>query len=142
MANESSGLQIVVSTIQSLVQAVNALAQTVVAAIQQLRSGAGNGVKEVSRTAYVLVASDAGKTIVTNNSAANSVTIPPSSSVAFPVDEEIGIVQIGTGQTQVLGGSGVTLSARGALSHVNGQFAVARIKQIATDQWILSGDIT
>jgi len=52
-------------------------------------------------TSYTLVLSDAGKIVEMNNGSANTLTIPANSSVAFPVDTRIDIIQYGAGATSV-----------------------------------------
>ena len=40
-------------------------------------------------TAYTLVLADAFKLVAMNNAAANTLTVPPNSSVAFPIGTRI-----------------------------------------------------
>lgn len=88
---------------------------------------------------YVLVLTDADiKTVVMNvASSSNTVTIPPNSSVAFPVGTIITIAQQGTGLTSMVAGAGVTIrSSTGGLSS-QGQYSPMVIEKIATDEWFL-----
>jgi hypothetical protein len=91
---------------------------------------------------YTLVLADAGKTINMNVSSANTLIIPPNSSVAFPVNTAINIVQTGTGQVTVTAGSGVTINSRNSNIKLGGQYAGATIIKLDTNTWILLGDLT
>ena len=46
-----------------------------------------------------------------DNAAANTLTVPPNSSVAFPVGTSIPIRQAGAGQTTIVAGSGVAITS-------------------------------
>lgn len=85
-------------------------------------------------TAYTLVLSDAAKVIESDNAAANTVTIPPNSSVAFPTGTVVSGLQYGAGQTTVAGGTGVTLRAPDGLV-VGEQYGTWTARKIATDEW-------
>lgn len=91
---------------------------------------------------YTLVASDAGKTIEMNSASANTLTIPPNSSVNFPVGTLINVVQYGAGQTTITAGLGVTLRSNGAKLKISGQYSSARFYQKTTDEWIVLGDLS
>jgi hypothetical protein len=91
---------------------------------------------------YTLVLSDKNKLVDMNVSAANNVTVPLNSSVAFPIGTQITISQYGTGQTTIVAASGVTIrSALGALK-LTAQYSGAVLTKIGTDEWYLFGDIT
>jgi len=92
--------------------------------------------------AYTLVLADHGKIVSMNNAGANTVTIPPNSSVAFPVGATITLRQAGAGQTTIAPGAGVTLNSRGAAFKLAGQYAYATLVKVAADTWELSGDIS
>jgi hypothetical protein len=91
---------------------------------------------------YTLVLGDLGKIVGINSASANNLTVPPNSSVAFPVGAQITIRQPGAGQTTIVAGSGVTVNARGAALKLAGQFAQALLTKTATDTWELSGDLS
>ena len=93
-------------------------------------------------TTYTTVLADAGKTVERSNAAANTITIPPNSSVNYPIGTVILIRQMGAGTTTVAPGSGVTIRSRGSLLALAGQYAEAVISKRATDEWVLSGDLT
>lgn len=92
-------------------------------------------------TTYTLALTDAGKRVEGNNASAITFTIPPNSSVAFPIGTWLEIEQYGAGQITVAAGSGVTIRSRGGLLHTNGQYSVIKAYKRATDEWVLSGDL-
>lgn len=92
-------------------------------------------------TAYTLVLADAGKRITCTNAAAITVTVPPNSSVAFPVGTQIIIEQWGAGTVSIAEGSGVTVNSLDSATDLQGQYATAVLIKDASDVWILSGAI-
>jgi hypothetical protein len=91
---------------------------------------------------YTLVLADALKMVEMNVASANNLTVPPNSSVAFPVGTVVYLRQYGAGQTTLVQGAGVTIRSRGAALKLNGQYAEGMLTKRATDEWVLSGDIT
>lgn len=103
----------------------------------------GNQAVENTQTdSYTLVLTDAGKMITMNKATANNLTVPPNSSVAFPTNSRIDIIQYGAGQTTIVAGSGVTIRSSGAKLKLTGQYSGASLWKKGTDEWILVGDIT
>lgn len=88
---------------------------------------------------YTLALADAGKLILMTSGSAQTVTIPPNSSVAFPVGTKIDIIQTGAGQCDVAPGAGVTLNSDTSKRKVNVQYAAVSIIKTATDTWLLIG---
>lgn len=93
-------------------------------------------------TSYTLVIGDAGKMITMSNASANTLTIPPNSSVAFPTNSRIDIIQYGAGQTSIAAGAGVTIRSSGSKLKLTGQYSGASLWKKGTDEWVLVGDIT
>jgi hypothetical protein len=91
---------------------------------------------------YTLVIGDEGKLVETNVASANNLTVPPNSSVAFPVGTQVLVSQYGAGQTTIVAGAGVTLRSSGTKIKLSAQYAIATLIKIATDEWMLSGDLT
>ena len=92
-------------------------------------------------TTYILVLTDDGKRVTCTNGAAITVTVPPNSSVAFPIGTMIVIEQWGAGLVSIAEGAGVTINSFGSALDFTGQYAVAVLTKDATDIWILSGQI-
>lgn len=93
-------------------------------------------------TAYTCVLADANAYIRMNNASANTVTIPPNSSVAFPVGTSITVRQIGAGATTLVAGAGVTINNVGLTLQLRKQNSTVQLIKVGTDTWDLFGDIT
>ncbi|MCU1676111.1 MAG: hypothetical protein JWM93_869, partial [Frankiales bacterium] len=96
---------------------------------------------------YTLVLADAGKAVEMNLGTATVVTIPPNSSVAFPVGTVIELARLGAGTVTITPGAGVTIPNRlevaGTTSRtLTSQYSTASIRQRATNVWVLAGDIS
>ena len=65
---------------------------------------------------YVLVLGDAGFLVRMNLAGANTLTVPPNSSVAFSVNTVVTVRQIGAGITTIVAGSGVTINSPATLA--------------------------
>jgi hypothetical protein len=98
-------------------------------------------------TTYTFVLADNNKFVTSNNAAAQTLSIPTNASVAFPVGARIDVAWItGAGQptiTAVTPGTTTILStgatpASPKLRVVN---SVASAVKIATDTWLVIGDI-
>lgn len=90
---------------------------------------------------YTLVLADGGKAVEVTLSTATTLTVPPNSSVAFPVGTVIEIAQLGAGQVTIAAGSGVTIQSAGTLLKLRAQFSGASLRKRATDTWLLVGDL-
>jgi hypothetical protein len=90
---------------------------------------------------YTLVLSDAGKVIPISNASANTVTVPPNSSVAFPTGSVVTLVQTGAGQTTIAAGSGVTIQSESSKLKLKAQYATAGLLKTATDTWVAFGNL-
>jgi len=91
-------------------------------------------------TTYTLVLADAHKVLTLNNASPITLTVPPESSVAFEIGDQVNLLQLGAGQVTVAAGSGVTLRAQGTRVKLNGQYALATLVKIGTDEWVLVGN--
>ena len=88
---------------------------------------------------YTLVLADAGKAVEVNNASANTLTVPPNSSVAFPTGTQIIVFQQGAGATTITAGAGVTLRSKDSNLAVDGQYASAALVKRASDEWYVVG---
>lgn len=96
-------------------------------------------------TAYTLALNDAPAPkyeggVTMNNAAANAVTIPPNSAVAFATGALVTVAQLGAGPTSIVAGAGVTLRTSGTLT-LRAQYSAATLWQIARDVWLVMGDL-
>jgi hypothetical protein len=93
---------------------------------------------------YTLAVSDAGKLITMNYATANILNIDTHANVALPVGTVINVARLGTGQTTIVGLTGVTVVSTGTISSapvLAEQYAEAICTQIATNVWLFSGNI-
>jgi len=89
-------------------------------------------------TTYTLVLSDKNSAIVEmNNASANTLTVPPNSSVAFPTGTQIPVTQFGAGQTTIVAGSGVTIHTSSGVLTSPGQYAIMVLEKRGTNEWYL-----
>ena len=93
-------------------------------------------------TTYTTVLADDGKLITADNGSAIALTIPPNSSVAYGLGTQINIMQLGAGQVTITAGAGVTLRSAGNKLKTNAQYAVATCAKIATDTWVVVGNLS
>jgi hypothetical protein len=78
--------------------------------------------------------------IAMNVATANTVTVPPNSSVAFPIGSQIEILQIGVGQTTIVEGSGVTVGTTTTLK-LSEQYSRCVLLKTGTNTWVVSGEM-
>jgi hypothetical protein len=90
---------------------------------------------------YTAVLTDDGKLVTMSNASANTITIPPNSSVAFGIGTQINIAQLGAGATTIVAGSGVTLNSDGAKLKLNAQYALATCVKTNTNEWFVVGNL-
>ena len=92
-------------------------------------------------TTYTLVLTDAHKLVTQSNASAITTTIPPNSSVAFEIGDQVNLLQLGAGQVTVAAGAGVTIRSEGTKLKLKGQYAAATCVKIASDEWVLVGNL-
>jgi hypothetical protein len=103
------------------------------------------GVNAQTGTSYTTVLADNGKIITQTNASAITTTIPPFSSVAYPVGAQLNFVQYGAGQVTFAQGAGVTISSTGATAtapKLRVQYSSATAICVAQDSWLIAGDIS
>lgn len=96
-------------------------------------------------TSYTTVLADNGKLVTLSNASAITATIPPNSSVTYPVGAQLNFVQLGAGQVTFTQGSGVTIVSTGASTSApktRTQYSSATAIQTSTDNWLVVGDIS
>lgn len=91
-------------------------------------------------TSYTAVLADSNKVITLSNSSAITFTIPLNASVTFPIGTSLNVAQLGAGQVTIAGAGGVTIVGIG--TKIAAQYGAATAIQIATDQWLLVGNLT
>lgn len=98
-------------------------------------------VQTTGSTAYTAALANANSYIRFTGATAVAFTIPPNSSVAFPIGTEINGIQAGAGIITVTAGAGVTLNAFGGIKTTAGQWASFTAKNVATDTWDVVGKL-
>lgn len=91
-------------------------------------------------TTYTLVLADANKIVDMSNASAITLTVPPNSSVAFPIGTQITLIQAGAGQVTVAQGAGVTVQKTAGLK-LRTQWSSGTLVKRGTNEWVLVGDI-
>ena len=90
-------------------------------------------------SSYTLAIGDLGGIVEMNNGSANTCTVPPNSSVAFPVGTQIDVVQIGAGATTIAAGAGVTIVSgqTGGSLAIAAQYNGVTLYQRVANTWVL-----
>jgi hypothetical protein len=91
-------------------------------------------------TTYTLALTDVAKVVSLTNASAITLTIPTNATVAFPTGTQILLYQGGAGQVTI-GGAGVTIRSQGTKLKMFGQYAVAGLLKVATDEWVAFGNL-
>lgn len=102
------------------------------------------GINAQTGTTYTTVLADNGKLITQTNASPITTTIPPFSSVAYPVGAQLNFVQYGVGKVTFAEGVGVTISSTGATAtapELRAQYSSATAICVAQDDWLIAGDI-
>ena len=94
------------------------------------------GVTTKSVSSYTLTDADNGRIVVFTSASAVTLTIPANLTDLFTCS----LVQYGTGQVTVSAGTGVTLRLRGSTNKTGGQYAIASLFSVVTNEYILAGD--
>jgi len=89
---------------------------------------------------YTLVLTDKNKLVEISNASANTLTVPPNSSVAFPVGSTLTVLQTGAGQCTITAGAGVTVNGTPGLK-LRTTWSSATLIKRATDTWVALGDM-
>jgi hypothetical protein len=124
---------------EGAVEELDAAAVRTFADVEQAGVFAGLETKTASHT---LVLTDKGKVIEMNVAGANNLTVPLNSSVAFPLNTQITIIQYGAGQTTIVPAGGVTIRSLGGALKTVGQYSAVSLFKRGTDEWIAFGSLT
>lgn len=93
----------------------------------------GNFINTQTSTNYTLALFDQEGVVEMNNAGANTLSVPSSTAVAFPLGTKVSVVQAGAGVTTVVASSGVTVRNAGALS---AQWKPALLYNRASNEWV------
>lgn len=92
-------------------------------------------------TTYTFALADNGKLVTLSNASAITVTVPPNSSVAYPIGAQLNFVQLDLGQVSIVGDIGVTVYGTPGLN-LRAQYSAATLIKLGTDSWLLTGDLS
>jgi len=92
-------------------------------------------------TSFTLDINDGSQYHRVSNASAVTVTVPPNSSVAFPVGTNLTLIQAGAGQVTVAAGSGVTINSADSALSTRVQYSSATLTKVGTDEWDIVGDL-
>ena len=99
------------------------------------------GINPITTTAYQPELADNGKLTTLNNAGAIGVTIPLNATTAFPIGAQLNFAQIGDGTVTFIPATGaVTIGATPGF-RLRTKWSTATITKIATNTWILVGDL-
>lgn len=76
-----------------------------------------------------------------NSASATTFTLPSNATVAFAVGTCFEVVRMGAGSVTVVAGSGATVRSAGSLLALASQYSSAVARKIATDEWLVVGDL-
>ncbi len=122
------GIEVTNAVAAEAVARDNAITNAIITANRQIAS-------------YILALTDINKVVEMSVASANTLTIPPNSSVAFPIGTVIEVLQYGVGQTTLTPGAGVTIRSEGSKLKTTAQYAQAALRKIDTDEWIAAGSL-
>ena len=97
-------------------------------------------VTNAQAASYTLVLADNGKMVEMGVASGNTLTVPPNSSVAFPVGATLTVLQTGAGQCTLTAGAGVTVNGTPGLK-LRTTWSSATLIKRATDTWVALGDL-
>jgi len=93
-------------------------------------------------TSYTLVIGDVAKMVTLTNASAVTLNIPTNATAAFAVGSQILLYQGGAGQVSVVASTPATttIRAQGSKTKITGQYGVACVMKLATDEWVVFGN--
>ena len=95
------------------------------------------------RTAsYTIAITDVAKVVTMNMASSNNLTVPANGTTAFPIGSQILIYQKGAGQTTIVAASGVTIRSEASKLKITGQYGVAGLLKLGTDEWVAFGNLS
>lgn len=99
--------------------------------------------KLLSQTSnYTLSYSDVGNTVIIDAATNTEVTVPPNSTTAFIIGQRLEIIRAGTGEVDIVEGSGVTIRSKNSNLRIAAQYSGAVLIKTDTNTWLLIGDLT
>jgi hypothetical protein len=98
-----------------------------------------SSINSVSTSGYTLADTDNGRTVLFTNEAASTVTVPPSLTPGFNCT----LIQTTvSGQVTIASGTGVALNSAYGAFKTTTRYSVAGVIGVASDSYVVTGDIT
>lgn len=101
----------------------------------------GLGVRVQTAATQTLALDDANSLHFNASASTYTVTVPPNSTVAFPIGTEIAFFNSSTGKQTLAQGAGVTIVSLSSNKSVKASGGGAYLVKLATDTWGLVGDL-
>jgi hypothetical protein len=92
-------------------------------------------------TAYTIGTADVGKLVTLSNVAAQAITIPANSSVAFAIGDQVNFMNLSTGTATFSAGGTAVIRSAGSKLKLADQYAVCTVLKIDTDAWVMLGNV-
>ena len=93
-------------------------------------------------TAYTIGTADVGKLVTLSNVAAQTITIPANSSVAFAIGDQVNFMNLSTGTATFSAGGTAVIRSAGSKLKLSTQYAVCTVLKIDTDAWVMVGNVS
>lgn len=94
-----------------------------------------------TNTTDTFVLADNQGLVTSSNAALQTLTVPPNSSVAFPIGTHIDVIQKGAGKVTIAQGAGVTINSAGGNKSISGQYVGVTLIKESTNVWYLVGNL-
>ena len=110
----------------------------------ELEAANANALYGISGTTYTLGLAEVGKELQTQSGSATTITVPTNGTAAFVIGTVFTGHQYGAGQVTFTPFDG-TVTIRTAFNvarTTRAQYSVFAIRKIATNEWLLYGDLT
>ncbi len=91
---------------------------------------------------YTLALTDVTKVVEMNVASSNTLTFPPNTDVAIPINSVGEWAQYGAGQVTLTPGSGVTVRSSGNKYKSTAQYSQGSWRKVGTDEFIVGGDLS
>jgi len=143
LASSATTAATVTTAAQSAITSTGTLTGVTVSGTGTIGVAVGQAVDFERKTniSYTLILIDAGKVIEMNSGTPETVTIPPNSSVAFPIGTQIVIVRLGAGAVTIVEGSGVTTRSDDDKAKIKSQYSSCVLIKHETDEWYILGNL-
>jgi hypothetical protein len=97
------------------------------------------GINAQTGTTFTPALTDASKLVTMTNAAAQTITLPSNTAVAFPIGTQIDFVGLGVGLFTIVAGSGATAVGLITPFKQRARYGVVSAVKISTDGWLVLG---